>query len=429
MNPKKFYATRSREAINMVRAEFGPDAEIISNKIVNGWVEVTARKGQSEAQAYSSFPENGPSNAVTQSASRLAPADVEPPAPLAPPLYTAPPEPLTPTLPTTPHAQQSDPAIREVMNEIRGLRKTVEIKLDDLTWSNRQNIKPGHHELLNAVIMAGFSPALSKRLVEKLPNDYTSIQALEWARNILGKNLHIAENESQIIDAGGVIALIGPTGVGKTTTLAKIAARFVLKHGADNLALITTDSYRVGAIEQLRVYGKILGVPVHAANDMTDLQYALTEFKNKHTVLIDTPGLNQRDPRVTAQLAMLTDVGFSVKKILCLNATNHIETANDVVHAYQTQSLEGCIITKTDEAMTLGNTLNVVMQHKLKVHYITTGQRVPEDIELVNKNTLLQRVLPETGRQAELTQMNEDVFPIVFSGGTRPIKKESDNHA
>jgi len=398
MSIKKFYATRSREAINMVKTEFGSDAEIISNKIVNGWVEVTARKGQAQTPEYSSFPEMSPA------------------APLA--ISTPSPEP----------AQPSDPLALEVMNEIKKMRQSVELKLNDLTWSNRRNIDLVQQDLLNAMLMAGFSPALSKRLVEKLPEAYTYIEAIKWARNILGKNLTIAQDESYLLDAGGAIALIGPTGVGKTTTLAKIAARYVFKYGAEKLALITTDSYRVGAIEQLRVYGKILGVPVHAAHDLTDLRQALEEFKHKHTVLIDTPGLNQRDPRVTTQLSLLTDVGFSVKKILCLNATSHIETTNDVVKAYQTASLQGCIITKTDEALTLGNTLNVVMQHKLKVHYITTGQRVPEDIQLVDKAMLFQQVLPEACRQASLIEIDEDVFPIVFSANIPTDKKRTVHH-
>jgi len=419
---KKFYATRSREAINMVRAEFGPDAEIISNKIVNGWVEVTARKAQADTRGYSSFPETTPATYTPDVALDLGPE------PATSPVSRTTDAQQTPLKIDAEIVHQSDPFALEIMKEIKGLRQTVEIKLNDLTWSNRRNIQPGQQDLLNAVLMAGFSPALSKRLVEKLPEAYTHLEAIEWARDILGKNLTIAQDESYMLDAGGVIALIGPTGVGKTTTLAKIAARYVLKHGAEKLALITTDSYRVGAIEQLRVYGKILSVPVHAANDMTDLRYALEEFRHKHTVLIDTPGLNQRDPRVNTQLSMLTGAGFAVKKILCLNATSHIETTNDVVKAYQTESLEGCIITKTDEALTLGNTLNVVMQHKLKVHYITTGQRVPEDIELIDKVSLLERVLPETCSQASLIEMDEDLFPIVFSANIRADKKGTVRH-
>ena len=142
-------------------------------------------------------------------------------------------------------------------------------------------------------------------------------------------------DEDAILDRGGVFALVGPTGVGKTTTTAKLAARCVMRHGPEKLALITTDAYRIGGHEQLRIYGKILGVMVHSVKDEADLRIALKELRNKHTVLIDTIGMSQRDQMVTEQVAMLTESGANVKRLLCLNATSTNETLNEVVRAYQ----------------------------------------------------------------------------------------------
>jgi flagellar biosynthesis protein FlhF len=187
-----------------------------------------------------------------------------------------------------------------------------------------------------------------------------------------------------------------------------------MSHGAENLAFITTDAYRVGALEQLKVFGSILGVSVHAVKDQNELQLTLEHLRDRQTVLIDTPGLCQRDPRVDAQMAMLAQVNIPIKRILCLNATNHIETSNDVVNVYARQSIDGCIITKVDEAITLGSVLNVVMQHKLKVFYLTNGQRVPEDIELVQKAKLFERVITESSDATDLSAVNETAFPAMF---------------
>lgn len=374
MSIKKFYATSPREALNMIRNEFGSEAEIISNKIVNGWVEIIAKAGDIQS---SGKQEKRPHSAASQ--------------------VTA----ITPD-------------IDKIISEIREMKVGFYEKLDTLAWNSSQHLKPAHNMVLDKVLMAGFSPNLAKRLVEKLPSDYSDTEALNWLREILSRNLISENDEQDFLKSARVIALVGPTGVGKTTTIAKIAARYVMSKGAENLAFITTDAYRVGALEQLKVFGSILGVSVHAVKDQNELQLTLEHLKDRYTILIDTPGLSQRDPRVDAQMAMLTQVNIPIKRILCLNATNHIETSNDVVNVYTRQSIDGCIITKIDEAIALGSVLNVVMQHKLKVLYLTNGQRVPEDIELVDKKKLFERVITESSDVSELSARNDTVFPAMF---------------
>lgn len=165
-----------------------------------------------------------------------------------------------------------------------------------------------------------------------------------------------------------------------------------MKHGASNLGLITTDSYRIGAHEQLRIYGKILGVMIHAVRDETDLDIALSELKNKHTVIIDTVGMSQRDQMVTEQLAMLTEANIPIKRILCLNSTSTMETINEVVASYRGSGLFGCILTKLDEAVTLSPPLEVIVRQKLNLLYVGTGQRVPEDMHLPDIAKLVDTV-------------------------------------
>jgi flagellar biosynthesis protein FlhF len=222
--------------------------------------------------------------------------------------------------------------------------------------------------------------------------DSTPEVARNAVRSALGRRLHMIDSDADIIDRGGVYALVGPTGAGKTTTTAKLAARCVVRHGADKLALVTTDGYRIGAHEQLRIYGRILGVPVFAVRDAADLRQTLADLADKHMVLIDTVGMSQRDKMVAEQAAMLLGAG-PVQRLLLLNATCRGDTLDDVIRAYDGPDLAGCIFTKVDEAAALGPVLDVCVRHQLELHYVANGQRVPEDLHLPNRSYLLHRVL------------------------------------
>ena len=217
-------------------------------------------------------------------------------------------------------------------------------------------------------------------------------------REVLSRGLSLIKSDADIIDRGGVYAIVGPTGVGKTTTTAKLAARCVVRHGAENLALITTDSYRIGAHEQLRIYGRILGVTVHVVRDAADLRTTLRDLAGKHMVLIDTVGMSQRDQAVAEQAAMLNAAG-EVRRLLLLNATARGDTLDDVVRAYAGKGmgpdLAGVVFTKVDEAASLAPVLDAAIRHELDVFYVANGQRVPEDLHLPNRAYLLHRALKE----------------------------------
>jgi flagellar biosynthesis protein FlhF len=282
-----------------------------------------------------------------------------------------------------------------VMSELSSMRGMMEEHFAGLLWADRQRRNPARASLTKHLFAAGFSAQLVQMMVDNLPAEIDNMDGgMDWVRNVLESNLPVMENEDALMERGGVFALMGPTGVGKTTTTAKLAARCVMRFGASKVALLTTDSYRIGGHEQLRIFGKILGVSVHAVKDGADLQLALAELRNKHIVLIDTIGMSQRDRLVSDQIAMLCRAGQPVQRLLLLNATSHGDTLNEVVQAYQRapdqQPLAGCILTKLDEATNLGGVLDTVIRYKLPVHYVSTGQKVPENLYVASKKFLIK---------------------------------------
>ena len=283
---------------------------------------------------------------------------------------------------------------QKVMSELSSMRGMMEEQFAGLMWGERQRRSPVNGEVTKALFSAGFSAQLVRMLVDHMPDVENFDAGMDWVNQVLASNLPVLENEDALMERGGVFALMGPTGVGKTTTTAKLAARCVMRFGASKVALLSTDSYRIGGHEQLRIFGKILGVSVHAVKDAADLQLALAELRNKHIVLIDTIGMSQRDRTVSDQIAMLCGAGLPVQRLLLLNATSHGDTLNEVVQAYRSApgqpELAGCILTKLDEATNLGGVLDTVIRYKLPVHYVSTGQKVPENLYVATKKFLIK---------------------------------------
>ncbi|MET0267529.1 MAG: flagellar biosynthesis protein FlhF, partial [Duganella sp.] len=403
MNVKKFTAPTSREALRKVRESLGPDAVILSNRQSDGVIEILALANDDAASLampapHSPMAEPAPSldldSALMARSARLeqgydAPAArmaqrqpapqhnpyaeqqpaqapqrrvVASPASYASKTAAAGVQAAAPAQPKAPgldaeqistmvanavaSAKQNAAAeMQGMMSELRAMRGMMETQLAEIAWGSTQAREPQKNAVLREMLAAGFSASLARYLIDKLPAGRDAADSLRWIKTVLTRNLSVMANEDALIEQGGVFALVGPTGVGKTTSTAKLAARCVMRHGPDKLALITTDAYRIGAHEQLRIYGKILGVMVHSVKDEADLRIALKELRNKHTVLIDTVGVSQRDQMVTEQVSMLQGAGSDVKRLLCLNATATQETLSEVVRAYQGSGLAGCIMT------------------------------------------------------------------------------------
>lgn len=445
MNVRKFTATTTREALRIVKEALGPDAVILSNRSVNGRIEIMAMADTvveslpesahapakmadelSDTEAMPTAPRFTPHNFSHDDTARTTSIKRGQARPLSAELTQMP---ATTSLSETESAQTSFamptdmPSTQEmnrVMSEIRSMRSMLEAQLAELSWNQTQQKFPNKMGLLKELLGSGLSATLARFLTEKMPVQLNAEAGLLWARGVLEKNLNTIGNDSEILEKGGVYALVGPTGVGKTTTTAKLAARCVMRHGSSKLALITTDGYRIGGYEQLRIYGKILGVMVHTVKDESDLRIALKELQNKHTVLIDTVGVSQRDKMVAEQLAMLSGADIPVKRLLCLNATSTGETLSEVVRAYQGEGLAGCIFTKLDEAATIGNVLDIAIRQKLMVYYMANGQRVPEDLHVANKQYLIDRAF-KLKRETGAYRLQDQELPALMASAPQTL--------
>ena len=297
----------------------------------------------------------------------------------------------------------------EMVSELRSMKGLIEERFGTLAFMEKLQRQPRQALLSQKLLDSGFSPALTRKLVTSLPADGDEAA---WAASVLQRNLQTAEREAALEDQGGVWALVGSTGVGKTTSTAKLAAAFASKHGAANLGLITLDAYRMGAQEQLRAYGRILGVPVHTAHDRASLEDLLDLLSGKKMVLIDTAGIAQRDARTSELMDMLSHP--SIQRLLVVNASAQGETIEDVVNAYRSAACKGVVLTKVDEAVKLGPALDAMIRHRLKVVAVANGQRVPEDWHRLSSATLVQRALRAAGSSA--WRMDSSDVNLVFAG-------------
>lgn len=413
MNVKKFSANSSREALRKVRDALGPDAVILSNRSVDGGVEIIALANEDIASLVApSVDKEIASPPLLPAFSPKRRTENNQASTLAGALEIA--------RAGAGARETAASEITDVMSEIRSMRGMLEAQLAEISWGTQQTRQPHRALILREMLAAGFSASLARHLVQNLPAAGTAETGMDWVKSILSRNLATIGNENELLEKGGVFALVGPTGVGKTTTTAKLAARCVMRHGTGKLALITTDGYRIGGHEQLRIYGKILGVMVHSVKDEADLRIALDELKNKHTVLIDTVGMSQRDQMVAEQIAMLSGADTEVKRLLCLNATSTGETLNEVVRAYQGAGLAGCIITKLDEAATIGSVVDVMIRQKLRLYYIANGQRVPEDLHVTSAKFLIERAF-KLKRETAPYQLQDDELPLVIANTVRAM--------
>lgn len=313
---------------------------------------------------------------------------------------------------------ETDAMTRRMVSEIDVLKSTLNDAMSSLASLGVKLGDPVRTRLFQTMLNAGFSAQLTRYVLENMPQHDTYEGALDFVQRAIEKNLTTVSDENSLLDQGGVFALMGPTGVGKTTTTAKLAARFVLRHGASRVALLSTDSYRIGGHEQLRIYGKILGVSVHAVKDAQDLSLALNDLREKHVVLIDTIGMSQRDRAVSEQMAMLHAVGPSIKRLLLLNAASNGKTLDEVVGAYRDANLAGCILTKIDEAASVGHAMDVMIRRRLPLHYVSYGQRVPEDIAVPNKKLLIHRSFRASAEQSSFA-LDSDESLLVAQGAAR----------
>jgi len=352
---KRYVAPSMRLAMARVREEQGPDAVIMSSRTLAEGVEVVVAAETDSAMA----------SALT---SRFVQKNEVPAAPAL-------------------NHYQSD--LERMSSEIQAVKKLLEQQLSGLAWGQNELAEPNKVNLLKRLMKLGLSWDLCQQLVQNVEQD--ADQA--WSFILQEIEGLIPKVDKDIIESGGIVALVGPTGVGKTTTIAKIASRFVMRYGASELALITTDCYKIGAQEQLRTFADLIGVPVYVANTQAELYALLDALNKKRLVLIDTAGMSQRDLQLSQQLTSGHAGADKVRNYLVLSAATQLNVMRDIVNSFGKVILKGCILTKLDEALQLGNVVSVLVQSSLPMAYVSVGQRVPEDLQKWQPAELVDRVV------------------------------------
>lgn len=470
MQVKRFVADDMRTAMRLVKEEIGSDAVILSNRVVNGKVEILAARDYDEslinkaldktlveskpdsAAAYyeraaaerdlqnasleNSNLENASDdnsraedssidevfNKETENVSAKQTVEEAVTEPLmsekdlesvsvfknniehqAAGLYPSP-------------AQMQAPltdSMVEMRDELKSLRAMIENQHVLGEWKEMASKHPLRVSLYKRLTEMGLSQGVCKYLAKGLDDSADVEQAMQAALKQLVHQIPLADDD--ILNQGGVFAMVGPTGVGKTTTIAKLAARFAMQHGQRHVALISTDTYRIGAHEQLMTYGRLLGVPVHSANDTQELQQLLHKLHDKKLVLIDTAGMSQRDIDISQQLAHLSHPSSMIKAYLVLSANAQTSTLDEVITAFKKASPAACILTKLDEAASLGGVLSAVIKHQLPIAYISNGQKVPEDIKPARARELVDDTLAYSRQYKQST--DDEFMAVAFTSG------------
>ncbi|NII74371.1 flagellar biosynthesis protein FlhF [Dyella sp. SG562] len=420
MKIKRFVAADMRQAMREVREEQGPDAVILSTRRLDEGVEIiaavdydeslvreAARSGEplptevrivreraAEPPVLPPKPRRAPAPAPV--APVAAPAQRAPVAPVAAPVAAAPvaaakPEPAAaPAEPAPLHPMVEQAALdtARMRAELGSLRELLESQMASLAWNDLQRRHPLRGRVLRDMTRIGIEPDVARRLADELPDRLSADQARYLPLGVLSRSLAVTGYD--VAASGGVVALVGPTGVGKTTTIAKLAARAVLRHGASQVALVSTDNYRIGAAAQLEHYGRLLGTRVFPAHDAESLREVLDVLRGRRVVLVDTAGVAGSDPRLEQQMQLLRAAG-ELRTCLVLAANAQAQAIDDMVRAFLPQQPQACILTKLDEAPSLGGALSALIRHRLPLDYTTDGQRVPEDLATADARVLVCR--------------------------------------
>lgn len=422
-----------REAIRLVREEQGADAVILSNRRVPGGVEVVAATDydaalvqsaalRSEPMPERSAPMASPASPPPLPASQAATLRQTTERPPSPPAPNAPP-PRSPAaaLPVTPPPPEPLSAVAaaaalgndQLSREIQTLRALLEEQLAGLRWGDMQKHRPRQAAALRALANLGIEPDLARSIAEEMPESADPERARFLPLGLLSRRLPV--NVADPILDGGMIALVGPTGVGKTTTIAKLAARYAAHNGVRDIALVTADHYRIGAQEQLYTYARLLGVPVHAVGPSDSLPTLLARLSDRKLVLVDSAGLSQNDAALGGQIEQLKLCGPSLKTWLVIAGNAQPGAQADAVERFGAVGLDGCVLTKIDEAHRIGGALSVAMRTRLRITYFTDGQRVPEDLHLARADRLVLQATQLARRSA--ATVDESLLIAGFAGG------------
>ncbi|MFC5696446.1 flagellar biosynthesis protein FlhF [Pseudomonas sp. GCM10022186] len=446
MQVKRFFAADMRQAMKLVRDELGADAAIIGTRRVAGGVELTAALDYPLPAPAPSKPNPALESELRKTQARIAEAQAElttraladagkdrqlfagepltaieselPESALAaamsrPRPAARPAEPVS-----APQPANLDQAALDAMRfELSGLRELIEVQLGSIAWGQMQSRRPQQASLWRRLQRMGLPADLGRALLDKVAGVNEPRQA--W-RMLLAHLAHaIRTPQQEPLEEGGVIALVGPAGMGKTTTLAKLAARYVLKYGAQSVALVSMDAFRIGAQEQLKTLGRILNVPVTLVDPGQSLTQALAPLARKRVVLVDTAGLPANDPALAMQLEALASRTINAKNYLVMAATSQSQVLKAAYHSYKRCGLAGCIITKADEAASLGEVLGLAIGQHLPVAYLADGPRIPDDLQVPRSHQLVSRAVSLQAAEDPSEEAMAELFAGLYQNPAR----------
>ena len=424
MNIKRYVAPDMRRAIHMVRTEHGPFAVILSSDSIDGGVEIIAAVDYDQALVARAFgqptkaqdkPSEEPKSAEPGLSFRAEGKSTTPAPEKTPPVpgafekamaaekaaetsaahvAAAPSTRLSQPAATAPAANAAAPTNAsdvETTRELRAIQKDLfalkGLVRERFAWSDLRALPPQRSWLMRRAEAFGLTPELAETVVGEVEHPEADDRA--WRELVYALARRISVLREDPLDQGGVFALVGPTGVGKTTTIAKLAARHCMLHGRDSVALITTDCLRIGAQRQLEAFAAILGVPVRTADSPERLSRLLSELGSRRLVLIDTAGSAAHDGAITGALKSL-EIGAKLRRFLVLAANMQSTCMRDAVRAFGGRDLAGVVLTKLDETSTLGAAISLLIEAKLPAVWLSDGQRVPEDLKLARAVELLK---------------------------------------
>jgi flagellar biosynthesis protein FlhF len=436
MRIQRFIAKDMRTALAQVRDGLGPDAVILSSGRIGSEVEVVAAMDMevgrmaeaalaaapAKSAIHPSFARHPDSvEARVERAVRGQPVELAPAATasakaparrassqiseaLAPVIAT----PAPPVAAAVPNAS-GDAALAEM----KDIRRMLEAQLATLAWNDMTRRSPIQAAMLKELAQLGITQDLSNSLIGKIPRELRFSAARRFALATVARTLQVTGD--RWLEKGGTVAFAGPAGAGKTTLLAKLAARWVLRHGPRRVAIVSADSVRIGAHEQMHMLGRLLGVTTHNVYDVAELPELLYELRGCQFIMIDTAGTSPRDSELARRLRLLNNLQACIETSLVLPASTQAGAIDEVVQRFALAKPSSCVLTKVDEAVSLGGVLSALIRHKLPAAYISDGQRVPEDLSPARSHVLVSRAVEIASHNGAVA--DDEVMQRRMTGG------------